>query len=387
MLNPQDFSFELPENLIANKPEKKRDHCRLLSLNKTTNEINHLVFSDLINLLGSNDVLVLNQSKVFPARLFGQKSTGGKFEILLLRQLSSSTWLAISKPRLTINQELSFGHRLNGKVIKSNKDNGQIEIEFNQKHQQFLQTLDLIGHTPLPPYINSKETETEVRKEYQTVYAKELGSAAAPTAGLHFTKKLLSDLKKKGIQIEYVTLHVGLGTFQNLRPENIATKTLHQEFYEIKPEVATRLNLAKQQGKRIIAVGTTSVRTLESASTINNEFLKNSEFTIFDGLERASHIHQPKKCVKKNFENSQKNYNENIKYFLQPGKSSTQIFIYPPYEFKFVDALITNFHLPESSLLMLVSAFTSKDIILNAYQQAINNKYRFFSFGDAMFIF
>jgi S-adenosylmethionine:tRNA ribosyltransferase-isomerase len=345
MLSPTDFSYNLPENLIANKPEKQRDHCRLLSLNKNNGQIDHLSFFDLINLLGSNDVLVLNQSKVFPARLFGQKSTGGKFEILLLRQLDSISWLAISKPRLAIDQVLTFGHDLVGKVTKSNKDNGQIEIEFNQKHQQFLQTLDLIGHTPLPPYINSTETEKDIRKEYQTVYAKELGSAAAPTAGLHFTKKLLADLKKKGVQIEYVTLHVGLGTFQNLRPENIATKTLHQEFYEIDDDTATRLNLAKQQGKRVIAVGTTSVRTLESAS----KNVRSCEIT--------------------------------------PGKSSTQIFIYPPYEFKFVDALITNFHLPESSLLMLVSAFTSKDLILNAYQQAIENEYRFFSFGDAMFIY
>jgi len=342
MLSPTDFSYNLPENLIANKPEKQRDHCRLLSLNKNNGQIDHLNFFNLINLLGSNDVLVLNQSKVFPARLFGQKSTGGKFEILLLRQLDSVSWLAISKPRLVINQVLTFGHDLSGKVTKSDKDNGQIEIEFNQKHQQFLQTLDLIGHTPLPPYIHSIETEKDIRKEYQTVYAKELGSAAAPTAGLHFTKKLLSDLKKKGVQIEYVTLHVGLGTFQNLRPENIATKTLHQEFYEIDDDTAARLNLAKEKGNRIIAVGTTSVRTLESACKNN--------------------------C-------------------LNSGKSSTQIFIYSPYEFKFVDALITNFHLPESSLLMLVSAFTSKDLILNAYQQAIDNEYRFFSFGDAMFIY
>ena len=364
MLSPTDFSYNLPENLIANKPEKQRDHCRLLSLNKNNGQIDHLSFFDLINLLGSNDVLVLNQSKVFPARLFGQKSTGGKFEILLLRQLDSISWLAISKPRLAVDQVLTFGHDLVGKVTKSNKDNGQIEIEFNQKHQQFLQTLDLIGHTPLPPYINSTETEKDIRKEYQTVYAKELGSAAAPTAGLHFTKKLLADLKKKGVQIEYVTLHVGLGTFQNLRPENIATKTLHQEFYEIDDDTATRLNLAKQQSKRIIAVGTTSVRTLESAATtiINNE-----ELII---------------------NNKANKNNKNVRSCeITPGKSSTQIFIYPPYEFKFVDALITNFHLPESSLLMLVSAFTNKDLILNAYQQAIENEYRFFSFGDAMFIY
>lgn len=342
MLNQNDFYYSLPETLIANKPELKRDHCRLLSLNKKTKEINHFKFFDLKKILGSDDVLVLNKSKVFPARLFGQKVTGGKFEILLLHQIDSFSWLAISKPRLTLNQKLLFGHNLTGQVVKSNKISGEIEIKFNQKHVTFLQTLDKIGHTPLPPYISSKESESKIRKEYQTVYAKETGSAAAPTAGLHFTKKLISDLKKKGIQIEYITLHVGLGTFQNLRPENINTKTLHQEFYEIDIATAKRLNLAKEQGKRIIAVGTTTVRTLESA-------IKNSQ--------------------------------------LKSGKNSTQIFIYPPYKFKFVDALITNFHLPESSLLMLVSAFAGKKNILKAYQEAIDKEYRFFSFGDAMFIY
>ena len=342
MLNQKDFYYSLPETLIANKPELKRDHCRLMSLNKKTKEINHFKFFDLKKILGSNDVLVLNKSKVFPARLFGQKVTGGKFEILLLHQIDSFSWLAISKPRLTLNQKLLFGHNLTGQVVKSNKISGEIEIKFNQKHATFLQTLDKIGHTPLPPYISSKESESKIRKEYQTVYAKETGSAAAPTAGLHFTKKLILDLKKKGIQIEYITLHVGLGTFQNLRPENINTKSLHQEFYEINIATAKRLNLAKEQGKRIIAVGTTSVRTLESA-------IKNSQ--------------------------------------LKSGKNSTQIFIYPPYKFKFVDALITNFHLPESSLLMLVSAFAGKKNILKAYQEAIDKEYRFFSFGDAMFIY
>jgi S-adenosylmethionine:tRNA ribosyltransferase-isomerase len=340
-LTIKDYHYNLPNNLIANQPEPHRDHCRLLSLNKKTGEINHLKFFDLKNILASNDVLVLNQSKVFPARLFGQKATGGKFEILLLHQINATSWQAISKPRLTIGQKLIFDNNLEGLVLKSEKTTGEIEIKFNQKHQQFLQTLDKIGHTPLPPYISSKDSESEIRKEYQTVYAKELGSAAAPTAGLHFTKKLLSDLKNKGVQIEYVTLHVGLGTFQNLRPENIATKTLHQEFYEIDIDTAKRLNLAKEQGKRIIAVGTTSVRTLESA-------IKNSQ--------------------------------------IKSGKKSTQIFIYPPYKFKFVDALITNFHLPQSSLLMLVSAFAGKKHIFNAYQEAIKENYRFFSFGDAMFI-
>jgi S-adenosylmethionine:tRNA ribosyltransferase-isomerase len=223
------------------------------------------------------------------------------------------------------------------------------------------------------PYIHSIQTEKEIRSEYQTVYAnpKEIGSAAAPTAGLHFTKSLLTKLKKNGVQIEYITLHVGLGTFQNLRPENIESNTLHSEFYEIKPSVANRLNQAKKDGKRIIAVGTTSVRTLESA-VIKDD--KNSADTFFSCFEHAS-IRAKKKNVSKNL------------FHIKSGKNSTQIFIYPPYQFKFVDALITNFHLPESSLLMLVSAFAGKDKIFKAYKQAVNQKYRFFSFGDAMFIY
>jgi len=341
-LDIKDYSYYLPPNLIANKPTSKRDHCRLLTLDKSTGKIDHLHFFNLIDLLGPNDVLVLNQSKVFPARIFGKKDSGGQIEILLIRQIKSDQWLAISKPRPQIGKKIFFDHQLVGEVIKSEPETGEIILKFNFKHDQIFKVLDQIGHTPIPPYIKSVQTEKQIRSEYQTVYAKPVGSAAAPTAGLHFTKELLTKLIKKGVQIEYVTLHVGLGTFQNLRPENLESKTLHSEFYEIKPSVAQRLNRAKKDGKRIIAVGTTSVRTLESA------FNK-------DGLN--------------------------------PGDNSTQIFIFPPYKFKFVDALITNFHLPESSLLMLVSAFSTREKILNAYQEAINNKYRFFSFGDAMFIY
>jgi len=260
----------------------------------------------------------------------------------LIRQIKSDQWLAISKPRPQVGKKIFFDHQLICEVIKSEPKTGEIILKFNFKHDQIFKVLDKIGHTPIPPYIKSVQTEKQIRLEYQTVYAAPVGSAAAPTAGLHFTKELLSKLIKKGVQIEYITLHVGLGTFQNLRPENLESKTLHSEFYEIKPEVAKRLNQAKVDGKRIIAVGTTSVRTLESACNKNN---------------------------------------------LKTGKNTTQIFIFPPYKFKFVDALITNFHLPESSLLMLVSAFTSREKIINAYQEAINNKYRFFSFGDAMFIY
>ncbi len=344
-LNIKDYFYLLPQSLIANKPSSRRDHCRLLTLNKKTGEINHLHFYDILDVLGPNDVLVLNQSKVFPARLFGKKESGGEIEILLLHQLTGNTWLAISKPRPKVGQKLFFPHQLTGKVLKSDPKTGQIEIKFNFKNNQFFQILDKIGHTPIPPYIHSVQTEKEIRSEYQTVYAnpQKTGSAAAPTAGLHFTKSLLAKLKQKGVQIEYITLHVGLGTFQNLRPENIESKRLHSEFYEIKQNVAKRLNQAKKDGKRIIAVGTTSVRTLESAIDKSHQIIA--------------------------------------------GQNSTQIFIYPPYQFKFVDALITNFHLPESSLLMLVSAFAGKDRIFKAYQEAVDKKYRFFSFGDAMFIY
>ncbi|MCW1949465.1 MAG: tRNA preQ1(34) S-adenosylmethionine ribosyltransferase-isomerase QueA [Candidatus Shapirobacteria bacterium] len=342
-LKISDYSYNLPESLIANKPSDKRDHCRLLTLKKDSGQIDHLHFYNILDLLTHNDVLVLNQSKVFPARLFGKKDSGGDIEVLLIHQINSDTWMAISKPRPTVGRQIIFEHNLIGQVTESDSVTGQIKIKFNYKNNQFFQVLDKIGHTPIPPYIKSHQTEQQIRSEYQTVYAKQTGSAAAPTAGLHFTKKLLSQLKTKGVQIEYVTLHVGLGTFQNLRPENIQSKTLHSEFYEIKPAVAKRLNQAKQNGKRIIAVGTTSVRTLESATDKNQQIFA--------------------------------------------GKQSTNIFIYPPYQFKFVDALITNFHLPESSLLMLVSAFAGKDNIFTAYQQAIKNKYRFFSFGDAMFIY
>ena len=341
-LNIDDYEYDLPADLIANKPLPKRDNCRLLCLDKKTNLISHKIFKNLIDLLGKNDILVLNQSKVFPARIFGKKDSGGDIELLLIRQLSSTLWLAISKPRPKVGKKINFDQNLVGKIIKSNPTTGQIEIKFNQKNEKFFQILDQIGHTPLPSYIHSCQKESQLRTEYQTVYANTIGSAAAPTAGLHFTKSLLSKLKKRGVQIEYITLHVGLGTFQNLRPENIKTKTLHTEFYEIDIDTAKRLNLAKKEKKRIIAVGTTTIRTLESAIKLDGE--------------------------------------------IKPGVQSTNIFIYPPFKFKFVDSLITNFHLPKSSLLMLVSAFVSKDQIFLAYKEAIENKYRFFSFGDAMFI-
>lgn len=340
-LDPANYFYDLPQKLIANQPTKLRDHCRLMCLDRKTGKISHHRFYDLVNILTPNDVLVLNQSKVFPARLFGKKETGGDIEVLLIHQIKSDQWLAISKPRPKVGQQIIFRHKLIGEVATSDPSTGQITLKFNYKNNKIFQILDKIGHTPIPPYISSRQTESQIRNEYQTVYAKQIGSAAAPTAGLHFTQKLLSDLKNRGVQIEYITLHVGLGTFQNLRPENLESKTLHSEFYEIKHNTAKRLNLAKKLGKRIIAVGTTSIRTLESAVSKNQ---------------------------------------------IKSGKNSTNIFIFPGFKFKFVDALITNFHLPESSLLMLVSAFSSKELIMKSYQEAINYQYRFFSFGDAMFI-
>jgi len=340
-LNIKDYYYRLPKSLIANEPSKTRDHCRLLCLGRENKKIDDYYFFDLVKILTKNDVLVLNQSKVFPARIFGKKDSGGVIEVLLIRQVKSDQWLAISKPRPKISQKIFFDHNLIGEVIKSDSKTGQIILRFNYKDNKIFQVLNKIGHTPLPPYIHSSKKEIQIRKDYQTVYAKPIGSAAAPTAGLHFTTSLLNKLKQKGVQIECITLHVGLGTFQSLRSENLQNHTLHSEFYEINSATAQRLNIAKKSGKRIIAVGTTTVRTLESA-------IKN------------------KKIIS--------------------GKNSTNIFIFPGFNFKFVDALITNFHLPESSLLMLVSAFAGKENILKSYRYAIKNKYRFFSFGDAMLI-
>lgn len=363
-LEINDYDYYLPIHLIADKPCSKRDQCRLLCLDKKTGSVSHQIFKNLIDILTPNDVLVLNQSKVFPARIFGKKDSGGDIEVLLIRQLKSSLWLAISKPRPKVGKKIIFDQNLKGEVTKSDPITGQIEIKFNQQNEKIFQTLDKIGHTPIPFYIHSCQKESTLRSGYQTVYAKTLGSAAAPTAGLHFTKNLLLKLKQKGVQIEYITLHVGLGTFQNLRPENLETQTLHTEFYDIASLTAKRLNIAKNSGKRIIAVGTTTVRTLESAC----------------------------KEVDKNFSPSSRGRcpaaaGQRGLYQIESGAHSTKIFIYPPYNFKFIDALITNFHLPKSSLLMLVSAFVGKDKIFSAYKQAIENKYRFFSFGDAMYIY
>ncbi len=331
------FNYILPEELIAQHPIKNRDHSRLLILDKKTNEITHKHFYNLVDELTNNDVLVINNTKVIPARLIGKKETGGVIEILLLHENEDDTWECLIKPakRLKENQTVYFSDLLNATLIKR-LDEGRGIFKMNYKGI-FLEALEKLGEMPLPPYIHEK---LKNKNSYQTIYAKENGSAAAPTAGLHFTKDLLEKIKNKGIEIIEITLHVGLGTFRPVKEANIINHKMHQENYYISKEAEEKLNKAIKNKKNIIPVGTTSLRTLEA------------------------------------------NYNNGF----HSGYYNTDIFIYPGYKFKVVKSLITNFHLPESTLIMLVSALSSKESILMAYNEAIKKKYKFFSFGDAMFI-
>lgn len=333
----EDFDYELPRELIAQEPLEARDECRLMRIRK--GEIREGIFKDISGFLGKNDVLVLNESKVFPARIFGKKDTGGHVEVLLLKNLGAGVWEVMTKPGLKRGQKIIFEEKLLGEVKEGQKDNLTAKIEFNQR-ENFFEILEKIGKTPIPPYIHNSN-ERLLRQNYQTVYAQNYGSAAAPTAGLHFTEKLLEQLINQGVEIETINLNVGLGTFRSIGEREIKAGKLHSEFVEIKKEVAERLNLAKKQGKRIVAVGTTSLRALESMS------------------DQKGH--------------------------LEWGSQETEIFIKPGYKFKFVDSLITNFHLPKSSLLMLVAAMIGERW-REIYAQAIEKKYRFFSFGDAMWI-
>ena len=338
----EEFDYDLPQELIAQTPLEKRDSSRLLVMDKNTGELVHEHFNSIIDYLVPGDVLVLNDTKVIPARLIGIKEeTGAVIEILLLKDLGSNKWECLSKPakRLKIGTIISFGNgELKAKVIEK-FDEGLVHIELIYDGI-LMEILDRLGTMPLPPYIHEK---LEDQNRYQTVYAKNIGSAAAPTAGLHFTKDLLKQIEDKGIIITYVTLHVGLGTFRPVEVDNVLDHHMHSEFYVMSKDTASILNKAKEEGRRIIAVGTTSTRTLETVATNNN-----GKFIATSG--------------------------------------NTDIFIYPGYEFKGIDCLITNFHLPKSTLVMLVSALSSKEFILNAYREAIKEKYRFFSFGDAMFI-
>ena len=337
----EDFDYELPEELIAQTPIEKRDESRLLVLDKETGNIEHKKFYNIIDYLEEGDTLVLNDSKVLPARLIGVKEeTNAVIEILLLKNIKYDEWECLVKParRIKVGTIVSFGDgKLKAKCIK--------ELDEGIRHFELiysgilLEILEELGTMPLPPYIHEK---LEDQSRYQTVYAKEVGSAAAPTAGLHFTKELLKKIEDKGINICYITLHVGLGTFRPVTVEKVEDHEMHSEFYTMSKEVADKLNETKKNNKRIIAVGTTSTRTLETIMNLYGEF---------------------KEC-----------------------SGWTNIFIYPGYTFKAIDALITNFHLPKSTLVMLVSTLAGREKILNAYKVAVDEKYRFFSFGDAMFI-
>ncbi len=339
LLLRSSYYYDLPEELIAQTPVEPRDSSRLLVFDRKTNDIQHKKFHDIADLFKEGDVLVVNNTRVLPARLFGYKDTGAKIEILLQKRIDLSHWEVISKPakRLSVGTIITFNTQFSCEVIEKG-EYGACKIKFIFDGV-FEERLAEVGQMPLPPYIHEKLKEKE---RYQTVYSKVEGSSAAPTAGLHFTPKLLEDIRARGVQIVEVLLHVGLGTFRPVKEDNILNHDMHSEYVEMTEENAKILNEAKANGRRIIAVGTTSVRVLES-------------------------------CC-------------NEKGVLIPQRKDTQIFIYPPYKFKVVDALITNFHLPESTLIMLVSAFAGYDQTMNIYNEAVKSKYRFFSFGDSMFI-
>ena len=339
-MKTSDFDFDLPQELIAQTPILNRDQSRLLVLDKKTGDIEHHIFKDIVNYLNPGDVLVINDTKVIPARLMGVKEdTGAVIELLLLKDLGNDTWECLSRPqkRLHIGTIVKFSDELSAEVIEL-LDDGVTRVKLLYSGI-LLEILDRLGEMPLPPYIHEKLSDKD---RYNTVYAKNIGSAAAPTAGLHFTNELLSELKDKGVIITNVTLHVGLGTFRPVEVDDINNHHMHSEYYNMSKETADILNKAKENGNKIIAVGTTSTRTLESVINKYGKFVECS--------------------------------------------GNTDIFIYPGYEFKAIDSLITNFHLPKSTLVMLVSALAGRENILNAYHEAINEKYRFFSFGDAMLI-
>lgn len=339
-MNIENYNYNLPEELIAQTPIKNRSESRLLVMDKETGEIEDKIFKNIKDYFKKGDVLVLNDTKVLPARIFGNKiDTGAHIELLLLKNIEGDIWECLSRPfkRLNVGTILSFTDNLTCEVIEK-KQEGIVIVKFSYEGI-FIEIIEKLGLMPLPPYIHES---LEDQSRYQTVYAKYLGSAAAPTAGLHFTNELLEEIKEMGVEILYVTLHVGIGTFRPVAEEDITKHVMHSERYKMTKEVADKLNKAKNEGRKIYAVGTTSTRTLESIMT---------KYGVF------------KEC-----------------------EEDTNIFIYPGYKFKAIEGLITNFHLPKSTLLMLVSAFSTRENILKAYKHAVDNKYRFFSFGDAMLI-
>ena len=343
-----EFDYTLPEELIAQTPTKNRQESRMMVLNKLERQIEHKNFFNIVDYLDENCVLILNNTKVMPARLYGYKDTGAKIEVFLLKKFDSENrWEVLIRPskRVRVGTIIKVSEELSVEVIMPLPDDGKWVVKMLYEGD-LLEILHKVGNIPLPPYIERKMASDDLRKldfeRYQTVYAKNEGSVAAPTAGLHFTEEILSQLKAKGVEIGYVTLDVGIGTFRPVKCDNVLDHRMDTEAFEISQETADLINKAKAQGKKIVAVGTTTVRTLESAYKIYGEI---------------------KAC-----------------------KSASNLFIYPPYEFKVVDKLITNFHLPKSTLLMLVSALATKDFIFEAYEQAIKEKYRFYSYGDCMFI-
>ena len=342
-LTTEDFDYDLPEELIAQTPLEHRDQSRMLVLDSKTGEYQDDYFYNVIDRLNPGDALVMNDSRVLPARIYGVKpDTGGHLEVLLLNNIKGDQWETLIKPakRAKVGTKISFGNGELTAVVKEELEHGGRIVEF-EYDGIFLEVLESLGEMPLPPYIKEKLDDPEM---YQTVYSKEVGSAAAPTAGLHFTEELLAKIEAKGVKLVYLTLHVGLGTFRPVSVDNIEEHKMHSEFYRLSEETAKTLNEVRQNGGRIVATGTTSIRTLE---TIGSKF--NGEIKADSGW--------------------------------------TDIFIKPGYEWKVVNAFITNFHLPKSTLVMLVSAFTGRENILNAYRHAVKEKYRFFSFGDAMFIY
>ena len=340
-----DFDYNLDESLIAQLPSQKRENSRLMHLNIKNQSLEHKHFFDIVDILNENDLLVLNDTKVFPARIFAKKITGANIEIFLLKETENHIWEVLLKPakRVKINDILQANEKLSIKILEKNDETCKVELMYEGN---IFEILDEIGQMPLPPYIERKLSSEDLKKldyeRYQTVFAKNSGSVAAPTAGLHFTQEILQKLEEKGVEIAYLTLNVGLGTFRPVKCENILEHKMHSEEFEISQDSASKINNAIKNGKNIVAVGTTSVRTLETAMAKFGEI---------------------KAC-----------------------KSASELFIYPGYKFKIVNKILTNFHLPKSTLLMLVSAFAGKEFVFNAYNEAIKERYRFFSYGDCMFL-
>jgi len=375
-MDTKKLDFNHPKGLIADRPASPRDAAKLLILDKRSGQIKHIKFSEIDQFLVPGDVLVLNETKVFAARCFGRKDTGGKVEVVFLSEEKPKVWEVLIGDKMQIGQKINFSKNFSGIVVERKKDSWMLAVDLSEKN--VYKKLEKLGEMPLPPYIKRK-AERKDKKDYQTVFAQKIGSAAAPTAGLHFTKRLIKKLEKKGVQIEYITLHVGLGTFAPIKTNKVEEHPIHSEYYEISREASQRLNQAKKEGRRIIACGTTVVRTLESVASACHPGLARSELVESDPgsiLKKDSRWRLSRATIRGGNDN----------YYIKSGKGQTNLFIYPGYKFKIVDGMITNFHTPRSSLLALVYAFAGEENIKKAYAEAIKKKYRFYSYGDGMLI-